>query len=41
METKCAKCKTPLKIECPLCYIAKIDGRFFCLKCYFEEKAKK
>lgn len=40
MQTKCAKCKTLLEIDCPPCYVAKIQGRFYCVKCFYEEKTK-
>ena len=40
MQTKCARCKAHLEIECPLCYMAQIKGRFYCLECFYKEKFK-
>lgn len=40
VNTKCAKCNKELNIDCPLCYIAKIKGRFYCIECFYKEKAK-
>lgn len=41
MKTKCANCKTNLEIDCPLCYVAQLKGKFYCLKCYYKLKAEK
>lgn len=40
MVTKCAKCKFELQIECPLCYVANIKGKFFCFDCYYKVLAE-
>ncbi len=40
MKTKCIKCKTELNIDCPVCYVAKIKGQFYCVKCFYAEKSK-
>ena len=39
-KTKCANCGKELEIECPLCYVAKIKGRYYCTECFYKERAK-
>lgn len=40
MNTVCARCNKKLVIDCPLCYIAKIDNKYFCNECYWIAKNK-